>query len=100
MSPTEKWAVHISQQALSGLSQAAYCRRHDLHPTSFSQWKRRLREDDRGTGFIALPLPASPCQEAKSAMFQVRLNNGLKVVLPLNISPDQLATIVAVLKGL
>lgn len=100
MSPAEKWSAHINRQTESGLSQAAYCRRHDLHPASFSQWKRRLREDGPGTGFIAVTLPVSSAQESADTTFRVIFGNGLKIVLPLNISPDQLAAVVTALKAL
>jgi hypothetical protein len=35
------WPVHIEQWQLSGLSQAAYCRLHDLSPHQFNYWKRK-----------------------------------------------------------
>ena len=100
MSQAERWSAHINCQAKSGLSQAAYCRRHDLQPASFSQWKRRLREDSRETGFIALALPASSCRESADTTFRVLLGNGLELVLPLNVGRDQLTVVVTALKGL
>ena len=35
------WPVHIEQWQISGLSQAAYCRLHDLSPHKFNYWKRK-----------------------------------------------------------
>jgi len=39
---TDYWSGHIQQWQLSGSSQAAYCRLHDLRPKKFNYWKRKL----------------------------------------------------------
>lgn len=38
----EYWQHHIDQWIRSGLSQAAYCREHDLDYNRFRKWKERL----------------------------------------------------------
>ena len=35
------WPIHIEQWQVSGLSQAAYCRLHDLCPQKLNYWKRK-----------------------------------------------------------
>lgn len=36
------WADHIQSQVGSGLTQGAYCLKHDLKPHQFWYWKRKL----------------------------------------------------------
>ena len=38
----EYWQSHLGNWARSGLSQAAYCRNHDLDYNRFRKWKERL----------------------------------------------------------
>lgn len=38
------WHAHFESWENSGLSQAAYCRRHDLKYCLFHYWKRKLRK--------------------------------------------------------
>ena len=42
MSKRETWKKHLEHQAVSGLTQAAYCQREGLKVTTFQYWKRRL----------------------------------------------------------
>jgi hypothetical protein len=39
---TDYWQGHLDKWVQSGLSQAAYCRRHDLDYGRFRKWKERL----------------------------------------------------------
>jgi hypothetical protein len=39
---TDYWQAHLDSWVQSGLSQAAYCRRHDLDYGRFRKWKERL----------------------------------------------------------
>lgn len=39
------WHEHVSAWRSGDESQAAYCRRMDLSPISFSQWKRRFERE-------------------------------------------------------
>jgi hypothetical protein len=46
-SPTDHlsyWHDHLKSWEKSGLSQAEYCRRHDLKYCHFHYWKRKLRK--------------------------------------------------------
>lgn len=100
MSPTEKWSAHISRQAKSGLSQAEYCRHNGLHPVTFSQWKRRLKEDAHNSGFVALALPAVFDRQSTDTAFRVLLGNGIELVFPMNAGPGHIAALVVALRGL
>ena len=101
MSPAQKWNMHIDHQAQSGMTQVEYCRNNNLHPVSFSQWKRRLREQPRQSGFVALDLPPiTSDKKSTDATFRVCLPNGLELVFPVSIGQQQLVTFISALKGL
>ena len=36
------WGQHVESWQSSGLSQNAYCQKHDLKPSQFSYWKQQL----------------------------------------------------------
>ncbi|MEQ3659285.1 MAG: hypothetical protein ABNH21_10030 [Glaciecola sp.] len=57
---TTFWQKHVSQWQSSGLTQAQYCKQHNLHPQRLSHHKRKLETKDKQsgkTGFIAVPIP-------------------------------------------
>ena len=47
---TAFWQQHVDQWRKSGLSQAAYCREHQLSEFSLSYYKRKFDEGHRDTG--------------------------------------------------
>lgn len=100
MTASEKWQNHIRNQQESGLSQAAYCRQHNLHPVSFSQWKRRLQEGVHDTRFVALELPETLPQSLSGNTFRLLLDNGIELVFPTAIDHMKLASIVSALRML
>ena len=46
----ERWSEHIVNWRASGLTQVEYCRRAELDPNGFSNWKRKLREEKEEAG--------------------------------------------------
>ena len=36
-----RWRTHVRSQAMSGLSQAVYCRIYGVSPQTFTRWRRR-----------------------------------------------------------
>jgi hypothetical protein len=54
------WQQHVSQWKDSALTQAQYCKKHQLNPQRLSHHKRKLETQETAqvkTGFIALPIP-------------------------------------------
>jgi hypothetical protein len=54
------WQQHVRQWKDSALTQAQYCKKHQLNPKRLSHHKRRLETQETApvkTGFIALPIP-------------------------------------------
>jgi hypothetical protein len=69
------WRVVIARQRASGLSVAAFCRQEEVSPASFYAWRRRLPKEPTPE-FVPVSLPET------SAEFEVRLPNGVCVVVP------------------
>ena len=71
-----QWSRLISEQASSGLSEQAFCTRHDLGLSTFYKWKRKL--NDVGTlqpspgAFIEFPLS----DDASQPGFELELELG------------------------
>jgi len=71
------WSEHLEQWQSSGLSQAAYCRKHDLCQQKFSYRKRQSdafcsAKKDRSTGFARVevnPLVSSSSGAGLSLRF-------------------------------
>lgn len=75
------WLAHIEQWQSSGLSQAAYCRQHDLCEQKFSYRKRQfcLIKDNTNTstGFARIQID-NPTQVPASAVgLSIRFNHGI-----------------------
>jgi hypothetical protein len=56
------WENHIEHWQISGLSQAAYCRRHRLKVHRFYYWRRRLSASQDGVSFLPVALSSSLVQ--------------------------------------
>jgi hypothetical protein len=57
------WQEHLSAWSASGLTQADYCRQHELSAAAFGWWKRQLQgkpKARRRSSGTKRPPPASP----------------------------------------
>ena len=78
------WRKVIAQQRASGQSIAAFCRERDISPPSFYGWRRRLA-NRKTPQFVPVSLPAT------AAEFEVRLPNGIVVMVPGSFADGPLA---------
>lgn len=53
----ELWRKQIDRQSNSGLSVAAFCRRHSIAVATFYFWKRRLGEPEHSSAFVEVRQP-------------------------------------------
>ncbi len=94
------WKPHLTGWRDSGLSQAAYCREHDLSPKCFAYWRRTLGPTQGGASATTLPavvpivVAENPTADDR---IEVRLPNGLQVVLSTGIDPARLVSTIRVL---
>lgn len=49
-----QWRTLIDQHSQSGLSLAEFCRKKELSPSNFHRWRRKLQQDEGGTGFLEI----------------------------------------------
>lgn len=69
-----QWRSHIQAWQRSGLSQAGYCRQHDLVLSRFGYWRRKLQGRlSPASGFVRV-VPRST-----SEGLSVRLPSGLEI---------------------
>ena len=54
------WKHHVEQWQISGLSQAAYCRKHQLNTHRFYYWRQRLSASQERVSFLPVTLSAPP----------------------------------------
>ena len=78
------WQGVIEKQRTGGLSIAAFCREEGISPASFFAWRRRLVKPSpaRKTVRQATPQFVPVAIPAASADFEVRLPNGVAVLVP------------------
>lgn len=71
-----RWARIVRQQRASGLTVAAYCRRHDLAEATFYHWRRKVsaggvvagsRSQDPGAMFVEAKVEACRDEEAEAS---------------------------------
>ena len=63
------WKQHIDQWQQTGLTQAEYCRQHDLKHHQLVYWKKRFIKTESDVSFVSLklnnlldiPAPARSC---------------------------------------
>jgi len=76
------WSTHIGQWHSSGLSQAAYCRQHDLCEQKFSYRKRQSsfgkEKTQSSTGFLRVQVD-TPVHSSSTRGLSIRFNSGIRI---------------------
>lgn len=73
------WKHHVEQWQISGLSQAAYCRKHQLNAHRFYYWRRRVLASQDRVSFLPVALSApSMCHQST---IRIHTPNGFTVEL-------------------
>ena len=91
MAVSKYWLTHIKDWQRSGLSQAAYCRQHDLKANSFSG---RLSEFRKQEGFAPaelIPIQVKVEEESSLTHVLVLTMKDFRLELPSTISAQWLA---------
>ena len=119
----EFWQKHLAQWRASGLSQAAYCRRHGVSAIQLSWWKHELaRRQKRGAAgrpaaagpnqgrgparqtsdtalFVPIRVAGARGATADAGGFEVFLRSGQRVRVPADFDSAGLRRLLAVLEG-
>jgi hypothetical protein len=81
------WRRHLVAWRDSGLSQAAYCRRHGLSLACFGYWRGKLRSalsPSAPSTQALVPIVVSEVQRSDDRL-EVTLPNGLQACLPVGM---------------
>jgi transposase-like protein len=98
----ERWRQQIDRQKISGLSIAAFCRRHSIAVATFYFWKRRLSEPEQGSAFVEVRPP--PVNDAASSgqthrSIELCLRGGRRLRLRRGFDRQVLLDLLGVLEG-
>lgn len=83
---------HIAAWHSSGLSQAAYCREHELNAKTFGNWLRIYqleKKDSQMPAMIPLTINAEPSSVHSHSLY-LRSSSGHALELPTDVSPQWL----------
>ncbi|MEZ6855128.1 IS66 family insertion sequence element accessory protein TnpA [Halodesulfovibrio aestuarii] len=67
------WKKHIADWQNSGLSQAAYCRGHDISSKAFGYYKRKLASASELQEIVAVPNIAMPPASLNAGGIAIKL---------------------------
>ncbi|WP_415717791.1 IS66 family insertion sequence element accessory protein TnpA [Maridesulfovibrio sp.] len=80
------WKKHITAWKGSGLSQAEYCRKHDIPVKTFGYHKRRMTSAAKPQKIIAVPATAAILADKSQSGKSIKLH--LPMGLHIEIAPD------------
>ena len=90
------WWRHLTEWRTSGLSQAAYCRRHGLDVKRWAYWHRTLKPTP-GDEAVPAMVPIVMSAPLPDDRVEVRLPNGLQVRVPAGLDPRRLVPLIQAL---
>jgi len=95
-----KWIGLISEQSQSGETVEAFCRERSLTTSQFYTWRKRLR-GSAAERFLEVQVakPAASPAPSRRGAIEVRLAEGLCVLVEPGFDPDHLREVVAALEA-
>ncbi|MEJ2731314.1 MAG: transposase [Deltaproteobacteria bacterium] len=96
------WKQHIDSWQETGLTQAEYCRQHNLKPHQLVYWKKRYLKTETDVSFVPLNLEDlldSPAEPDHSALSLI-LNNQFKIQISAGFDAKLLRQLIFALRGL
>jgi len=96
------WKQHIDSWQETGLTQAEYCRRHNLKHYQLVYWKKRFLKTETAVSFVPLELERLldiPCQQDRAPLCLV-INNHFKIEISAGFDPQLLRQLIFTLRGL
>ena len=95
------WKQHIDSWQETGLTQAEYCRRHNLKHYQLVYWKKRFLKAETAVSFVSLELEDLlniPCQPHRAALCLV-VNNHFKIEINAGFDAQLLRQVIFALQG-
>jgi len=96
------WKQHIDSWQETGLSQAEYCRRHNLKHHQLVYWKKRFLKTETEVSFVPLKLEDlmdMPAREDAASLF-LFINNHFKIEIQAGFDAPLLRQLIFTLQGL
>lgn len=94
------WEAHIKNWQQGGLSQVAYCRKHDLQQHQFSYWKKKLIQSDSDISFVPLDLSQHLPVVVKASMINLFTPGGYKIEINTGFDPSTLKQLLKTVQSL
>jgi hypothetical protein len=98
------WKQHIDSWQETGLTQAEYCRQHNLKHHQLVYWKKRFLDTETGVSFVSLKLEDLLDRSAQSmpdlASLSLVINNHFKVEIRAGFDAQLLRQLIFSLQGL
>ena len=96
------WKQHINSWQQTGLTQAEYCRQHNLKHHQLVYWRKRFLKTQAEVSFVPLKLEdlldLSPHQEQSSLVLVI--NNQFKIEIRTGFDAQLLRQLIFALRGL
>ncbi len=96
------WKQQIENWQSSGVTQSAFCQKHDLKPHQFTYWKKRFVQAETGIRFVPIKFrhPASLSSGVSSTSLRLIVGNDLQIEIQHNFDPQLLRKIIAAIRTL
>jgi hypothetical protein len=91
------WQAQVSSWRRSGLSQAQFCRDHNLKVRDFGYWKRKFSRSSGSARFVPLRVRSTP---SPSSSLGLVLESGLRIEVREGFSPGTLRDLIHTLREL
>jgi len=91
------WQAQVSSWRGSGLSQAQFCRDHNLKVRDFGYWKRKFSQSSSAVSFVPLRVKSSP---SPSSSLGLVLDSGLRIEVREGFSSGTLRDLIHTLREL
>ncbi|MFI3156891.1 MAG: IS66 family insertion sequence element accessory protein TnpB [Methylococcaceae bacterium] len=88
MTLTAHWIQHLNNWQNSGMTQAAYCREHQLNVKTFAARLHDFRNQESASAFIPVQVQEPP---PATALLVLHTGHGLRLGLPITVSAPWLA---------
>ena len=96
------WMQHIDSWQETGLSQAEYCRRHNLKDHQLTYWKKRFLKTETEVSFVPLKLENffdTPARTDQASLCLI-INNQFKIEIRAGFDAQLFRQLIYALRGL
>ena len=83
---SKTWLRYVSEWKTLNLSQAEFCRQKNLHPSSFSYWKRQVDKKENPPTIsppVFSPISLVPTEVSRK-IIEINLPYGMVLKIPVN----------------